>query len=458
MSDRSRPPGSPSLAGFLSFLWPGLGQAWQGRRRSALLWALPPLAVIALVVVAAADGFVGFAAELLTPSVAITVFGLLVLLGLWRILAIVDAARFGVRRVGAGTAAVVGVLVLATVAMHGVPAFYAFSVYDAGTRIFVAQSPVSTPSPDGTTASPGVTDDPNDMDATNADDFVARPEATPASKESRINVLVTGIDSGPTRSHALTDTLLVVSIDPLTKQVALVSFPRDIADFPLWDGRTFRGKINSLMSYARRHPDEFPDGAFPTLIKELGYLLGAPIHYYAAIDLNGFVRMIDLVGGVTVDNRRAINDPAYDWIDGSRPGFFLSAGKHKLDGKTALAYARSRQGVGDSDFTRARRQQEILLALRQKLVRPENVARIPALLEAAGDSVRTNFPQDRVGEMVELAQGVSADGVRQYVLGPPYAQRPPAGQSGGTYKLWLDMDRLAALSIKLFGDESRYAR
>ena len=84
----------------------------------------------------------------------------------------------------------------------------------------------------------------------------------------------------------------------------------------------------------------------------MGFLLGAPIHYYAAIDLAGFRRMIDLVGGVTIDNREAINDPRYDWLDGTS-GFQLSAGKHHLDGRTALAYVRSRQGVGDNDFNRA---------------------------------------------------------------------------------------------------------
>ena len=91
-----------------------------------------------------------------------------------------------------------------------------------------------------------------------------------------------------------------------------------------------------------------------------------PIHYYAAIDLAGFRRMIDLVGGVTIDNPKPIIDPRYDWLDG-RHGFELSAGKHKLNGANALAYVRSRQGVGDSDFTRARRQQQVLLALRSKL-------------------------------------------------------------------------------------------
>ncbi len=76
--------------------------------------------------------------------------------------------------------------------------------------------------------------------------------------------------------------------------------------------------------------------------------------------------MIDAVGGVTVDNPKAINDPRYDWLDGTS-GFYLDAGKVHLNGRKALAYVRSRQGIGDTDFTRAARQQQVLVALRNKL-------------------------------------------------------------------------------------------
>ncbi len=185
------------------------------------------------------------------------------------------------------------------------------------------------------------------------------PNATPQTAESRINILLTGIHG------SLNDTLMILSVNPVDDSVVMLSFPRDISNFPLYDGRTFGGKINSLMSWARNHPTDMPDGPFPTLVNELGYLLGVPIHYYAAINLNGFVKVIDDVGGVTVDNPRAINDPLYDWLDGTH-GFTLPAGKVKLTGRTALAYARSRQGAGDSDFTRAARQQQLLVALRNE--------------------------------------------------------------------------------------------
>ena len=71
--------------------------------------------------------------------------------------------------------------------------------------------------------------------------------------------------------------MLIASIDPVTKAVDLLSFPRDISNFKLWDGRTFTGKLNSLMTYARLHPKEFPDGGVNTLTKELGYLSASRI-------------------------------------------------------------------------------------------------------------------------------------------------------------------------------------
>ena len=169
---------------------------------------------------------------------------------------------------------------------------------------------------------PGTTDDPNATD-----DFQATPNATPETAQSRINILLTGVDSAETRTTALTDTLLVISINPVDKSVVMLSLPRDISNFPLYDGRTYKGKINSLMTWARNHKKEFPDGPFPTLIKEIGFLVGVPIHYYAAIDLQGFRKMIDAVGGVTVNNPKVINDPRYELagrdvrvLPGSRQG------------------------------------------------------------------------------------------------------------------------------------------
>jgi LCP family protein required for cell wall assembly len=442
---------SPYTAGFLSFLWPGLGHWYAGRTRAAALFALPVIG-IALILIAQAIGSLGqLASLLLTPSSALTVVILIGLLAAWRLLAIADAMTIGDVKAPLRhrpTLIAFSALALVVLVMHGAMGYAAWAFYDATSRIFVADgSPDGSPAP---SLAPGVTADP---DA----EYQASPIATPETASSRINILLTGIDAAANRTHDLTDTLLIVSLDPTTGQVTMISFPRDITKFPLYDGGTYRGKINSFMSYARQHPKQYPDGPLTSLVREMGFLLGAPIHYYAAIDLAGFRRMIDLVDGVTVDNPRAINDPRYDWLDGTH-GFTLSAGKHHLDGRTALAYVRSRQGVGDTDFSRARRQQQVLLALREQLIKPKNLPQIPGLLDAAGDTIRTNFPSERVGEMIDLAQRVDTTIVKQVVLGPrKYADVPPASETGGIYELRLKMDILAALSIEIFGSSSRYA-
>ncbi len=440
---------SPSLAACLSFLWPGLGQWYVGRRRSAFVFAVPVALAFGAIAAQASGGIPELALELFTPSFALTALILVALLGAWRLIAIVDAAaaaggRRALRTPAVG--AVVAVLLGTTLAVHAVLGYYTWTFYQAGTDIFRG-----VPDPDnGGSAVAGSTAKPGPI-------LVATPFATPVTAKSRINVLLTGIDSGPGRSQRLNDTLIVVSIDPVTKDVAMLSFPRDLSRLPLWDGRTYNGKINSLMTYAQTHRGEFPDGGLPTLMKELGFLLGVPIHYYAAIDLDGFVKMVELVGGVDVDNPKAIDDPGYGgWTNGHPIGFRLSAGRHHLDGQEALAYVRSRKGAGDNDFTRSRRQQQVLVALGRKLSDPGMLPKLPDLVRAAGDTIRTSFPPDRLHEMLDIGQGVGDDAIQRFVLGPPYATYPSL--STGTYELIPDLERIAQLSIKLFGAESAYAR
>ena len=431
------------MAAFLSFLWPGAGHWYRGRRRAALLYALPVVGAALVAITQVLGGVSDLALEMFAPSFSLTVLILIVLLGMWRLVAMIDAGApaGGWRRARKETVFAFIALAVAVVTVHGVAAYYTWSFYQAGSRIFVVDP--------GTEAAVG-SGNPGDAP------LVATPFETPATPAARINVLLTGIDSAKGRNHALNDTLIVATIDPVTHNVAMVSFPRDISNFPLWKGGRFSGKINSLMTYAADHKNEFPDGPLPSLIKELGYLVGAPIHYYAAVDLDGFRRLIDKVGGVDIVNPRAINDPDYGgWTDKRPIGFTLSAGVHHLDGPNALAYVRSRKGAGDSDFSRARRQQQLLVALARKLSDPKMLPRLPDLLTVAGDTVRTNFPSDRLREMIDLTRDIPDNQITQVVLGPPYSQRPSL--TADVYTLELDFARLAALSVKIFGTDSTYS-
>ena len=450
---------SAAVAALLSFIFPGLGHLYLGRRRQALVFAIPAIVVGIAIGLELLSGVDSILANLITPSGSLTVLILILLAGGWRVVAMVDAVLIVRRDSGlrAPAAIFVALLLVLVIVPHAAGAYVAYTAYDAESKIFTAAGPDdqsgTTPSGtgDASSAQPGDSGSPEPTD-----DFQATPDATPATAQSRINILLTGVDSAEQRTTALTDTLLVVSINPVDKSVIMLSLPRDISQFPLYDGRTFKGKINSLMTWARNHPKDFPDGPFPTLIKEVGYLIGVPIHYYAAIDLQGFRKMVDAVGGVTVNNPKAIVDPRYDWLDGTH-GFYLNAGTVKLDGRHALAYARSRQGVGDSDFTRAARQQQLLVALREKLSSPSMVTKLPDIIKVAGDTVRTNVPTDRLEELIGLARAVNSDAIDRNVLTYPIAFHPPTQSTGGVWTLQLHMDKVAELSKKLFGSDSRYA-
>ena len=394
-----RPARSPALATFFSFLWPGLGQLYVGARRSALIFGLPLLVVLVVVGLQALASPEGLLIGLFTPSTALTVLILVVLLGVWRLVSMGDAlstaGRRGswrrptpdrhvprprdLRRLEPCRGGQPGLVVLRRRAGH--------LRRRPGPRLGPAAEPRRAVRGAG---SPG-------------------PGETPAPSQPatppRINILLTGIDSDENRRHALNDTILVVSLDPTTGDLAMVSFPRDLARLPTPDGKTYTGKINSLMTYADKHKDEYPEGGMAALASQVGFLLGAPVDYYASVDLDGFRKLIDRVGGVTVNVQTAINDPAYGgWDTPGRIGFKLSTGRHTLDGETALAFVRTRKGIGDSDFGRARRQQQLLVALQRKLIDPAMLPNLPGLLKDATKTLKTNFPPDRIAEVLELAR------------------------------------------------------
>jgi LCP family protein required for cell wall assembly len=438
----------PSLAAFLSFLWPGLGHAYSRRYRTAAILGLPVLVLAGYVTLQLLAGIDLFAVQMIDPAFAAAVIAWTVALAVWRLLAIGTAWRLATRsaRASATARSVLVLLVVGVVAMHSLVGYVAASFFQAGSVIFEPADGEPPPLAVGS-ATPGPT-------------FSLAPGATPtiaptpAPQTNRTTILLMGVDSGHDRDHALTDTLLVLSVDSVDKTAAMLSIPRDIAQFELYSGGIYPGKINSLMTAARLDPARFPDGPIGTLTRQIGFIIGVPVDYYAQIDLEGFEEMVNLVGGVTVDNPRAIDDPLYDWFDGTY-GFQLAAGPHHLDGRLALAYVRSRQGIGDNDFTRARRQQQVLGALRVQMTTPAALRQLPALLSAASRTIHTDLPPERLKDYLALAKEVGDEATQRYVLGPPYARTPTT--PGSTYVLLIDRDRIASLSTKVFGSDSAYA-
>jgi LCP family protein required for cell wall assembly len=421
-------PKSPSLGALLSFLWPGLGQLYAGRFGLGILFGIPAVlvtAVVAYVFFVASDQDIAVAAaRLIDPSVAMAALVTVVALGAWRLLAVLNAFVQGDTRLTGrgGERVALLLLALAILATHAAGAVYLWSAYDIGNNTFGGGSgPVE-------------------------------PGMAPLDG-SRVTILLTGLDQYSTRSESLYDSIMVVSFDKSTNRVAMISVPRDTSGFPYYWGGQSKIKINSLPTYVRNGWVTSPDQPFTTLVKEVSYLVGIPINYYAVMNLANFMTMIDMVGGIDITNPAAINDPTYDWLDGSPYGFKLGAGPVHLNGRLALAFARSRHGAGNSDYQRAGRQQQLLLALEKKMASPSVALNLPAWTQQAGSLIRTNFPASQVADMVAAGQKIPADNFDRYVLGPPYSVSS-ATSLASTSCLKLDM--VAALSVKLFGQASRY--
>ena len=468
---------SGALAAFFSFLFPGVGQAYLRRRRTALAFAVPvAMVLIGLFVAFSAHGA---AYKALDPTISMWLIVMAALLGLWWIAAIVDA-WLGGRHVGRASLAIVTVLVLTIGGSDAFAAVQLWRVRNAvidmtsvtGDPTLSTSPPVNatpTPGPGGSatsqpSGSPGPTPtrppdwvDPSDNPSDDPSPSI-EPGPTPgidiakldAQDDGLLNVLLGGTDQGlPGHVGARTDTMVVVSVNSATGEVLMFSFPRDLQDFPLYNGGTFNGKLNTFAGATKLYPDQFTEPGMKSLAYEVGFLLGVPIDYYASVNVDGFMGVVQAVGSVTVCNERDIAD---DHLQ-----FYLSAGMHTLGPADALRFARSRHGQAGGDFARARRQQELLTALRREILKPENLARLPDLVEALAQVVNTNFPPGQIQDLVALADHVQAEPSQSWVFKyPHWATLQTRQETGGRQVLTLKLDRIAALSVQLFGDKSLY--
>ncbi|HEY8180201.1 MAG TPA: LCP family protein, partial [Candidatus Limnocylindria bacterium] len=313
----SAPRRHPAIAAFLSFLFPGLGQAYLGERRLALVLAVP---VLVLLLAAALALAIGGNAALNSAASASFLTALIVLdlaLMAWRLFAIGEAgfsspepgpatvpvtvsgpspaARQPMTAGRVGTIAFVVLLMLLTVGMHAWAGMLVGRVNTTLGNIF-----------SGAGGGPG--------GAGGNHQPLNRPEYA-WDGTARINFLLLGIDSTPRRGdEALTDTVLVVSVDPKSNTAIMISVPRDTGFLPLPDRSVYADglyphKINELTTEAGANPqlwcpdmpsDQGSTCGLRTLERTVGLYLGIPIHYYATIDLFGFQHLIDAVGPLTL--------------------------------------------------------------------------------------------------------------------------------------------------------------
>lgn len=233
--------------------------------------------------------------------------------------------------------------------------------------------------------------------------------------DGRVNILLLGIGGPGHEAPDLSDTIMVVSIDPRTKDVAMLSIPRD-----LWVPIPGYGsaKINAAHAYGEMYKNKVPGGG-PALAKEtVSKMLDLPIHYFVRVDFTGFQKAIDAVGGIDVVVDEAINDRSYpcDGLRGYCP-FVLKAGPQHMNGSTALKFARSRYST--SDFDRAARQQKVLVAFRQKALDLQtltNPAKISSLIGAVGGHLKMDFQANEIKKLAGIAKEVDPAKIISKVL------------------------------------------
>lgn len=425
----------------LSSAWPGLGQLAAGARRTAIVLALPPLVLLALAIGAllSPDRLTRLAL-LLDPAVISTILVIELALLAWRLGAVADAFRRGHGSIG-GRASVLTAVGLLFVLVPSVYAAYLTEVArEAATAVFSTsesdQAPQSIP-----------TDRiaPEDPDLTGV---IGTPEPS-APDLGRFTVLFIGGDSGPGRDHFLTDTMIVASLDPASNAVSMVSMPRDTVDVPLPDGRVYHGKINTLVTYVDAHKSLFPGvkSGETELANTLGALLGVQVDGWVEVNLPGFEQVVNSLGGIDVTVHDGFCDPTYHDY-GYPNGFAIAAGRYHMNGQEALAYARVRKAEGESDFTRAARQQELIVALRDRVVSGGFVNDPAGFIASFGDLARTNLTPSALLPYVDSASKIDRDHIFRAVITYPLIKYLPNDPRG--WAVAPIVDRIRALGAQAY--------
>lgn len=255
------------------------------------------------------------------------------------------------------------------------------------------------------------------------------PEKLKGEGDGRVNILLLGVGDPGHSGEELSDTIIVVSFDPKTKDVAMLGIPRDL--YVKIAGGGF-SKINNAHAFGEQNHK----GGGPELAKQtVSQVLGIPIHYYIRTDFTALKQAVDTVGGVDVNVTSDLVDPDYPCgrNEGQVCGFSIMAGPQHFNGSAALKYVRCRKGDCGDDYGRAKRQQEILVALRQKAMKLDiltNPAKVLGLLDIVGDNVRTDLQITEIERLTQIARETDVSKITNKVLDNSTTNLVKNGQVG----------------------------
>ncbi|PIX31185.1 hypothetical protein COZ61_01095, partial [Candidatus Berkelbacteria bacterium CG_4_8_14_3_um_filter_33_6] len=247
------------------------------------------------------------------------------------------------------------------------------------------------------------------------------PNSLNGEGDGRINILIIGIGGKNHKGGMLADMVMVLSVDSENKEAAYISIPRDLK-VPIPKPYGGYDKINAVHSYGEQNKDSKNnknniDG--PELMKQaVSEIFDLPIHYFVRVDFEGFKKIVDAFGGITVNVGKDLDDPFYpdEQLIGYDP-FFIKAGVTKMDGDLALRYVRSRQTT--SDFDRAKRQQQVLQMLKEKALSLNfltNPQKINQVVSAVGEHIKTDMQIKEMERLAQIIKDINGSNIISYVL------------------------------------------
>ncbi|MBI3244789.1 MAG: LCP family protein [Chloroflexi bacterium] len=237
----------------------------------------------------------------------------------------------------------------------------------------------------------------------------------------RVTVLVMGIDqrAGETDTAYRTDSMLLLTLDPVGRTAGMLSIPRDLyVEIP---GFPDRDKITTANFKGDAY--HLPGGGAQLAVDTVQLNLGIRVDFYVRVNFTAFESLVNQIGGIDINNPQEINDPEYpDCCFGYDP-FYLPAGQQHLNGATALKFARTRHTTGD-DFGRAERQQIVVMAVRDKLLSADNlpalIANAPQLLATLQGSYTTNLSPEQMLSLALLAKDIPRESITSAVIDQQY--------------------------------------
>lgn len=231
-------------------------------------------------------------------------------------------------------------------------------------------------------------------------------------ESGRINILLMGAAGEHKPGGNLTDTVMVMSINTKDKKVALLSLPRDFYA-PIGKTKSF-AKLNSL------YPIGIKEGEGVNLIKDAAeQITGQVLNYYLVVDFDAFEKIVDDIGGINIVSERDIYDATYPGPNYSYQTFALSKGFHQLDGATALKYVRERHDDPEGDFGRAKRQQQVIQAVKNKMFSLKtffNVVAISNILDTLGENVKTDITIEEMESFITLTKLLDLENIDNVVI------------------------------------------